>query len=106
MIALRLLAAAAVFIALLLLALSNTEPVTLRLFRFAEFDAPLAFVVLLAFVAGAMAGLGAGAIRSARLARQLVRLRRQLRATPRPPAPHGAIPGRYPQSGQLPQDSL
>jgi len=104
--ALRIMAAAAVFAALLLLALSNAEPVTLRLFRLAEFDAPLALVVLLVFAAGAAAGLGAGAIRSARLARQLGRLRSQLHATPRAPAPHGAVPGRHPEPGRVPKDAV
>jgi hypothetical protein len=40
--ALRVLVGALVFLALLLLALSNAEPVTLRLFNFASTDSPLA----------------------------------------------------------------
>ena len=94
--ALRFLAAAAVFVALLLLALSNTEPVTLRFFHLASHDSPLAFVVFVAFAAGVAMGLIAGAARSARLKRQLNRLRRETRVAPRTPAPHGAAPGAYP----------
>jgi uncharacterized integral membrane protein len=96
--ALRFLVAAAVFVALLLLALSNTEPVTLRFFHFASRESPLAFVVLVAFAAGVAMGLIAGAARSARLKRQLNRLRRASRAPHRPPGPHGAGPGTYPSS--------
>ena len=44
--AFRFLVAALVFVALLLLALSNTEPVTLRFFHIASHQSPLAFVVL------------------------------------------------------------
>ena len=94
--ALRFLAAALVFVALLLLALSNTEPVTLRFFRFASHDSPLAFVVFAAFAVGVATGLVAGAARSARLKRQLNRLRREARVSSRPPGPHGATPDVYP----------
>jgi len=87
---LRLAAAVAVFVTLLLLALSNTEAVTIRLFGAAVFESPLAFVVFAAFAAGVAAGLVAGAIRVARLKRSLARLRRRDR--PLPPAPHGAVP--------------
>ena len=93
--ALRVLVGALVFLALLLLALSNAEPVTLRLFNFASTDSPLAFVVFVAFACGVGVGLLAGATRAARLKRQLNRLRREARLAPRPPAPHGAAPGGY-----------
>jgi uncharacterized integral membrane protein len=87
---LRVVAALAVFVVLLFLALSNTEPVTIRLFGAAVLDSPLAFVVFVAFAAGVAAGLVAGAMRVARLKRSLDRLRRRERAGP--PAPHGAVP--------------
>jgi uncharacterized integral membrane protein len=87
---LRLAAAVVVFVALLFLALSNTEAVTIRLFGTTLFESPLAFVVFTAFAAGVAAGLVAGAVRVARLKRSLDRLRRRDR--PVPPAPHGAAP--------------
>lgn len=104
--ALRFLVAALVFVALLLLALSNTEPVTLRFFNIGSYQSPLAFVVFVAFAAGVAIGLVAGAARSARLKRQLTRLRREVRASPRPPGPHGAPPGPYPSPVQPPQDAV
>ena len=104
--ALRFLVAAIAFVALLLLALSNTEPVTLRLFNIASHDSPLAFVVFVAFAAGVAIGLVAGAARSARLKRQLSRLRRELRSGPRTPGPHGAAPGPYPTPRQPPPEAL
>ena len=87
---LRVAAAVAVFVALLLLALSNTEAVTIRLFGATVFESPLAFVVFAAFATGVAAGLVAGAMRVARLKRSLDRLRRRER--PVAPAPHGAVP--------------
>ncbi len=104
--AIRFFVAVLVFIALLLLALSNTEPVTLRFFHIASHQSPLAFVVLAAFAAGAGMGLLAGASRSARLKRQLMRLRREVRAAPRAPGPHGVGPGPYPAVVKPPQDAL
>ena len=84
---------AALFVALLFLSLDNAEPVTLRFFRAASWQAPLVFVVLVVFVLGVAIGLTAGALRNARLKRQLRRLRRETPREPPPPAPHGAIPG-------------
>jgi lipopolysaccharide assembly protein A len=104
--AIRFLVAVLVFIALLLLALSNTEPVTLRFFQVASHQSPLAFVVLSAFAVGVGLGLLAGASRSARLKRQLMRMRREVRATPRAPGPHGMGPGPYPAVVKPPQDAI
>jgi uncharacterized integral membrane protein len=103
--ALRAVVAGLVFVALLLLALSNSEPVTLRFFNLAATDSPLAFVVFVAFAAGVATGLVAGAARAARLKRQLVRLRREGRAGVRAPGPHGAAPGPYP-AVRPPQDAI
>jgi uncharacterized integral membrane protein len=75
----RWIVAAAVFIALLFLSLQNSDPVTLRLFNLANWQAPLIFVVFVAFATGVAAGLLAGALRASRLKRQLSRLRRDLR---------------------------
>ena len=70
----------AVFLALLFLSLQNAEPVTLKFFQLASWQAPLVFVVFIAFAAGVASGLLAGALRASRLKRQLNRLRRDQRA--------------------------
>jgi uncharacterized integral membrane protein len=80
------------FLALLLLSLQNSEPVTLKFYHWWSWQAPLVFVVLLAFAIGVAAGLLAGAVRSARLKRQLNRLRRGRIPAEPVPAPHGAVP--------------
>jgi putative membrane protein len=67
---------AVVFLALLLLSLQNTDPVTVRFYHWFSWQAPLIFLLLIAFAGGAAAGLLAGVFRSARLKRQLARLRR------------------------------
>ena len=86
------------FLALLWLSIQNTETATLKVFNLV-FQAPLIFVVLVVFACGVAAGLLAGAIKVARLKRQLNKLRREQRRTPESPAPHGAIPGAAPASG-------
>lgn len=92
MTALRLAAATAVFVVLLLGALSNTDVATVRFLRAVVFEAPLAFIVFAAFAGGVAAGLAAGAWRNARLKRALQRARRDARAGAPAPAPHGAAP--------------
>ncbi len=74
---------ASVFVALLFLSLQNADTVNLRFFHLASWQAPLVFVVLVAFAAGVAAGLLAGALRTARLKRQLNRLRREQKRTDR-----------------------
>jgi uncharacterized integral membrane protein len=95
----RLAGVAVVFVALLLLALYNTEPVTLRFLNLYRFDSPLAFVVFTAFAVGVGCGLAAGAVRSSRLKRQLRGQKRDARGALREPAPHGALPGAAPAAG-------
>ena len=68
---------AVVFLALLLLSLQNVETVTVRFYHWFSWQAPLIFLLLIAFAGGAAAGLLAGVLRSARLKRQLGRLRRE-----------------------------
>jgi lipopolysaccharide assembly protein A len=71
------------FLALLFLSLQNSELVTLKFYHWWSWQAPLIFIVLLSFAIGAAAGLLAGAVRSARLKRQLNRVRRErLRSGP------------------------
>jgi lipopolysaccharide assembly protein A len=85
---------AALFLALLLLSLQNSDAVTLKFYHWWSWQAPLIFVVLIAFAAGAAAGPLAGALRAAGLKRQLNRLRRERAKSAIAPAPHGAVPGR------------
>ena len=79
-----------VFLALLLLSLQNADLVTVRFYHWFSWQAPLIFLLLIAFAVGAAAGLLAGVLRSARLRRQIVRLRREhakhLSGRPSPPA--------------------
>jgi uncharacterized integral membrane protein len=75
--ALRWIVGAALFVVLLLLSLQNSELVTLKFYHWWSWQAPLIFIVLMAFAIGAAAGLLAGAVRSARLKRQLNRVRRE-----------------------------
>ena len=91
-----------IFLALLFLSLQNSELVTLKFYHWWSWQAPLIFVVLIAFVIGAAAGLLAGAMRSARLSRQLNRLRREQRHKEGAPSAdwaHTGTPGTTPASG-------
>ena len=92
----------AVFLALLFLSLQNADPVTLKFFQLASWEAPLVFVVFVAFAAGVASGLLAGALRASRLKRQLNRLRRDQRAGIDTDAKlaAGAAPGTAPASGR------
>ncbi len=73
---LRWIVGAALFLALLFLSLQNSDLVTLRFYHWWSWQAPLIFVVLIAFALGVAAGLLAGAVRSVRLKRELARMRR------------------------------
>jgi uncharacterized integral membrane protein len=66
-----------VFLLLLLLSLQNTEPVTIRFYHWFAWQAPLIFLLLIAFAGGAVAGLLTGLVRATRLKRQVMRLRRE-----------------------------
>ena len=101
---LRWIVGAALFLALLFLSLQNSDLVTLKFYQWWSWQAPLIFVVLIAFAIGVAAGLLAGVVRSARLKRQLNRLRRErLQERPAAPAPHGAAP---PAPGERPIDAI
>jgi uncharacterized integral membrane protein len=89
-----------VFIALLFISLQNADPVTLRLFSLYAWQAPLAFVILLAFATGVALGLLASAIKVVRLKRQLARLRREHgRVQSTLPVARGPTPGTAAASG-------
>jgi uncharacterized integral membrane protein len=66
----------AVFVFLLLLSLQNAEMVKLRFYTWATWETPLIVLLLVVFAVGVTSGLLVGAFRSARLKRQLNRLRR------------------------------
>jgi putative membrane protein len=66
-----------VFVALLFLSLQNADLVTVRFYHWFSWQAPLIFLLLIAFAAGIVAGLLAGLLRSARLRRQLTRMRNE-----------------------------
>jgi uncharacterized integral membrane protein len=66
-----------VFLLLLLLSLQNADLVTVRFYHWFSWQAPLIFLLLLAFACGAVAGLLAGLVRATRLKRQVMRLRRE-----------------------------
>ncbi len=65
------------FLALLFLSLQNSDVVTLKFYHWWSWQAPLIFIVFSAFALGVAAGLLTGAMRTARLRRQLSRLRRE-----------------------------
>ena len=75
----------ALFLALLLLSLQNDELVTVRFYHWFSWQAPLIFLLLSAFAVGVAAGLLAGLVRTARLKRQLSRLRKEQRRAPSEP---------------------
>jgi lipopolysaccharide assembly protein A len=66
-----------VFLLLLLLSLQNADLVTVRFYHLFSWQAPLIFLLLIAFAGGAVAGLLAGLMRSTRLKRQVMRVRRE-----------------------------
>ncbi len=79
----------AVFVVLLLFAIRNAEPVTLHFYFDRSWDAPLVFVVLAAFAAGAVFGVMACIAPLLRQRREILAARRELRqrAAQTPPAP-------------------
>ncbi|MCC7038719.1 MAG: LapA family protein [Burkholderiales bacterium] len=87
---------AVVFVALLYLSLQNSERTTLRFFHVAQWDAPLVVIVFIAFACGVAAGLLAGAIRAARLKRQVHRLRREQHGAERTAASAATSDGALP----------
>src|SRR5437868_8484839 len=64
------------FIALLFLALQNSDSVTLKFYNWWSWQGPLIFIVLVAFAFGVAAGLVTGVLRTSRLKRQIARMRR------------------------------
>ncbi|HZI83622.1 MAG TPA: LapA family protein [Casimicrobiaceae bacterium] len=87
---LRWIVGAILFVALLFLSLQNSELVTVRFYHWLSWQAPLIFLLLIAFAAGVGAGLLAGVARATRLKRQLARLRKELRRSGVPSQPASA----------------
>ena len=99
---LRWIVISAIFLVLLFISLQNADPVTVRVFTLYSWQAPLVFVVLIAFAAGVALGLLAGAVKIARLRRQVSRMRREHRAQQAgtvPAHPPLKAPGTTPASG-------
>ena len=67
-----------VFVVLLLFAIKNTEPVALHFYFDRVWNAPLIFVVLVSFAAGAVLGVIACVAPLARQRREILGLRREL----------------------------
>ena len=68
----------ALFVLVLAFAVKNTDPVTVRYTLGGEWQAPLVFVMLVAFCIGVAAGLGAGLTQVFRQRREIAALRREL----------------------------
>lgn len=90
---------AIVFVILLFISLQNAQPVTVSIFSFYAWQAPLVFVILVAFAAGVALGLLSAVIKVARLKRQVSRMRREQRGLPASRSPLGAIAGTAPATG-------
>ena len=75
----------ALFLLLLVFAVWNTEPVTLRYWFDRAWQAPLVVVLLAFFAAGVLFGLAAVLGTTLRQRREIGRLRREARAQPEPP---------------------
>lgn len=67
------------FVILFAFAFKNTDPVSVKFYFGGDWQAPLAIVLLIAFVLGAAAGFAAGLGMVWRKRREVVRLRKQLR---------------------------
>jgi lipopolysaccharide assembly protein A len=76
-------------------AVKNAQPVTINGLPEQTWQAPLVFVLLVAFVAGMVIGLLAWIPRLVRQRREIARLRKaaaQQAAMPAPPPPHATVP--------------
>jgi len=67
------------FLLLFVFALKNTNPVTVRFYLGSQWESPLALVLLVFFVAGAVAGVAACLSHAYRQRREILDLRKELR---------------------------
>src|SRR5258706_12521062 len=90
-----------VFLGLLYLSLQNSAPAELPFFNVASLKAPLVVIVFITFASGVAIGLLVGALRAARLKRQISRLRSEQRGPQDPSTINagGVAPGTSPASG-------
>ncbi len=72
------------FLVALTFAVKNTDPVTVRYYLGLQWQAPLIFVILIVFCAGAVVGVFASLAQFVRLRRDISRLRKALDATKAP----------------------
>jgi lipopolysaccharide assembly protein A len=79
-----------VFTALLVFAVRNTDPVTVRFYLDAQWEVPLVLALLAFFAAGVVLGVLASTARLLRQRREIVGLKRELRS--RSPAERGSPP--------------
>jgi len=84
----------AVFVVVLLFAIKNAEPVTLRFYFDAAWQTPLVLLVLVSFAAGAVFGVIACLPALARQRREALGLRKELDLRQRGPAGPPAAPQR------------
>ena len=96
---LRWIVIAIVFVVVLFVSLQNAQTVKLEVFNLYSWQAPLVFVILIAFATGVALGLLAGAIKIVRLKRQVNRLRREQRNAVVAPTTHAPAPATGPASG-------
>lgn len=82
----------ALFLLLLVFAVRNTEPVTLRFWFDQAWQAPLVMVLLAFFAAGALLGLAAMLGITLRQRREIARLRLEATTGPRPQPQAAAAP--------------
>ena len=87
----------ALFVVVLTFAVKNTDLVTVRYYLGGEWQAPLVFVLLVAFCIGVMAGLGASLTQLFRQRRQIAALERELNQSGRKSPGDG---GRRPEWAQ------
>ena len=88
----------AIVLVLVWFAVRNSQPVTLHGLPEQSWQAPLVFVVLVAFVAGVVIGLTAWLPTVVRQRREVARLRKSLAAAPVAPPVPAAGPGAAPQA--------
>jgi uncharacterized integral membrane protein len=82
------------FVALFLLALKNTDSVSLRLYFDQVWQAPLILVLLVFFAAGAVMGVLATLATVFRQRREIARLQRELRSRSRDDSPEPSVSDR------------
>ena len=84
------------FLAALTFAVKNTDPVTVRYYLGMQWQAPLIFVILIVFCAGAVAGVFASLAHIVRLRRDISRLRKEVSVSKAASVTVPSAPGQTP----------